>query len=304
MNLLKILLCLSVILFHPAWGRDIEVRYQYNNTQFNVKGIRNDQGYVFGDPNNEKSISASTLDWQPYIGERMCQQGWVQQLTIALMHSQGYTVRSHFRPWARAVKETESGEANILYPEYHISSKAPSDVFPGTLRMDHLALSDSFPGGIVALIKRREETVAYNGDLESLKRQVIGVVRGYENTPDFDAMMDQGLFSIAEALDDLQLGRMLLAKRVDLIVGDPKVIFYRLGQAELPSRAQDNVMAKLEVIEPPLAYNELYYAISKKRDNWQILLGDINKALAEFKQSGELQRLIKQTLRDCGYYSR
>jgi polar amino acid transport system substrate-binding protein len=304
MNVLKILLFLSLLFPMIAWGDhdlDLNVNYRYNNTLVTVKGRHTEMGYVFGDIQQTKSVVISTLDWQPYIGEHMCQQGWVQQLTIALLHSQGYRVTAQFRPWARAVKEVESGEADILYPEYNISPEAPSDVFADTLRMDHLALSAPFPGGIVALIKRKEDPFLFEGDLEPLKGKVVGVVRGYENTPEFDAMMDKGLITAVEALDDLQLGRMLLAKRVDLIVGDPKVIFYRLSQAESPFDLQNNVMAKLQVLDPPLAYNELYYAISKKRDKWQTLLADINAALAEFKQRGVLEQLIKDTLQRCGY---
>lgn len=258
-------------------------------------------GYEFGDINNNKSVLISTLDWQPYIGEHMCQQGWVQQLTVALLHSQGYSVTAQFRPWARAVKEVESGDADVLYPEYYISPDAPSDVYPGTMRREHLALSDPFPGGLVTLIKRKYDPFSFHGDLDALKTKVVGVVRGYENTPEFDAMMDKGLITAVEALDDLQLSRMLLAKRVDLIVGDPKVIIYRLSQAESPFDLHNNVLAKLEVLDPPLAYNDLYYAISKKRDDWQSLLTDINAALAEFKQSGALEDLINHTLQRCGY---
>jgi polar amino acid transport system substrate-binding protein len=303
MNWLKVLLSLSLLPCTFAWADHdtaLNVRYQYNNTLVTVKGIHTDMGYVFGDQQT-KSLVISTLDWQPYIGEHMCQQGWVQQLTVALLHSQGYQVTSQFRPWARAVKEVESGEADILYPEYHISPQTPSDVFPDSMRMDHLALSDPFPGGIVALIKRKGDPYLFNGDLEPLKAKVVGVVRGYENTPEFVAMMDRGQITVVEALDDLQLGRMLLAKRVDLIVGDPKVIFYRLSQAEFPFDTKNNLLAKLEILDPPLAYNDLYYAISKKRENWQTLLADINAALVQFKQSGALESLIKSTLQRCGY---
>ena len=41
----------------------------------------------------------------------------------------------------------ESGKADILYPEYFIENSAPSDVFKGTKRLEHLALSNKLPGG-------------------------------------------------------------------------------------------------------------------------------------------------------------
>lgn len=277
------------------------VKYQYKNHHYEVQGIRTDRGYLFADDSTDKTVVISTLNWQPYIGENLCKQGWVQQLTVALLHSQGYAVHSQFRPWARAVQETESGDSDILYPEYFIEPRAPSDIYPGTNRLKHLALSDPFPGGSIALIKRKGEADKFNGELKNLKGEHIGVVRGYQNTPEFDELMDQGYFQTIQTTHDLQLARMLLAGRVKLIIGDPKVIFYNISQANSSSPGFSPDVSKLEVIEPALQYNHLYYAISRKKDSWQQLLSDINKALAHFTESNELQNIIDRTVHYCGY---
>lgn len=42
------------------------------------------------------------------------------------------------------------------------------------------------------------------------QQQIIGVVRGYQNTPEFDRLMDDGYFTIVEANNDLQIARMLI----------------------------------------------------------------------------------------------
>ncbi|WP_088329764.1 transporter substrate-binding domain-containing protein [Lacimicrobium sp. SS2-24] len=277
------------------------VEYQYRNKAYQVQGIRTDRGYLFADETTDKSVVVSTLNWQPYIGENLCKQGWVQQLTVALLHSQGYAVHAQFRPWARAVQEVESGESHILYPEYYIEDRAPSDIFPGTRRRQHLALSDPLPGGSIALLKRKGEPDQYQGDLTNLKGARIAVVRGYQNTPRFDALMDQGYFKITEATHDLQMAKMLLAGRVNLIIGDPKVIFYNISQANVSFPGITPDVSKLEVVEPALQYNHLYYAISRKKDNWQQLLGDINTALAEFAEAGELESIVSHTTRYCGF---
>lgn len=92
-------------------------------------------------------ISMATLDWAPYIGETICKQGWVQQLTIALLASQGYEITTTFMPWARAIRMAETGAVDILYPEYFIEPSAVSDVHKGTNRLEHLVLSRKLPGG-------------------------------------------------------------------------------------------------------------------------------------------------------------
>lgn len=296
---------LACLLFAPApqADPDLQVRYQLDGQWHEVQGQQTDDGYLFNAKVPGKILKIVTLNWPPYIGEHICKQGWVQQLTIALLHSRGYTVQSQFRPWARAVYESEQGMADMLYPEYLIEPQAPSDVFENTFRLEHLALSRSFPGGSIALIKRRGDPDPYQGDLRNLRGVLVGVVRGYQNTPEFDALMDSGYFRVLETTDDLQLARMLANNRVDVIIGDPKVIFHGLSQAAIPGPNLDAAISKLEVLEPPLQYNPLYYAVSRKRPQWQTLLADIDAALQQFAEQGELERIISRTLEDCGAVS-
>ena len=105
----------------------------------------------------------------------------------------------------------------------------PSDIFKFTKRLDHLALSEKIPGGPIAFVKRKGEKDHYNGKLMNLKGAAIGVVRGYQNIPEFDSLMDQNFFNIDEVTDDLSKIRMLMARRVNVIVGDQMVISYSVG---------------------------------------------------------------------------
>jgi len=246
-----------------------------------------------------KKISAATLDWPPYISMSMCSQGWVQQLTAALLASQGYELTTTFLPWARAVELVEGGMLDMLYPEYFIEPEHPSDVIGGTARLDHLALSGQFPGGTVAFVKRAGEADRFRGNLHNLRGESIGVVRRYQNTPEFDNLMSKGFFRISEATDDLMNVRKLLAGRVDLIVGDPTVIRYRIAEAEIDPGEKAKILESIEAVEPELRYNHLYYAFSKKAGGWQTKLEEVNQALREFSRSGEIGRLIAATDATC-----
>jgi polar amino acid transport system substrate-binding protein len=119
------------------------------------------------------------------------------------------------------------------------------------------------------------------------------VVRGYQNTPEFDAMMDSKQFAVVEAVDELQLVKLLVAKRVDLIIGDPSVFTYSVNYSNLSNRNKQALLNSIETIEPALKYNHLYYAISNNYPQRHQLLDDINLALLEFQQSGETDRLIE-----------
>ena len=238
------------------------VTFQYQGKPHTIIGRQaGDATFVFN-RGASKKITLATLNWAPYIGNRICGQGWVQQLTIALLTSQGYEITTRFYPWMRAVAQTEHGRVDLLYPEYFIEPDAPSDVVHHTRRRDHLALSLRIPGGPVALMKLKGAPIPYTGDLRDLKDEKIGVVRGYQNTPEFDRLMDSRSLS--------------------------------------PAIKQD-MLKRIEMVEPVLQYNYLYYAFSKKRPGWERNLAALNRAIKEFEASGELIRIIRNTNDTCGF---
>ncbi len=267
------------------------VEYFSNGQQHKVQGIKTENGYRFNE-NSNKVLNLATLNWPPYISEDVCNKGWVFQFTVALLVSKGYQVNIHFYPWARSVMLVEQGKMDILFPEYFIESSSPSDAFPGKKRRELLVLSNEFSGGELALLKRKHYPFDLQENLVNLKGKIIGVVRGYQNTPEFDAMMDSKQFSVVEAVDELQLVKLLMAKRVDLIVGDPRVFTYSVNYSKLSNRNKQALLNGIERVKPALKYNHLYFAISNKYKPRNQLLDDVNLALLEFQQSGETDRII------------
>lgn len=269
------------------------VQYQINDKVISSVGEHTPNGYSFN-LTSDKEISLATLDWPPYIGEQLCNKGWVFQFVVALLINKGYQVNVHFFPWARSVKMTELGNIDILFPEYFIEDSAPSDVVPGKKRRELLVQSNQFPGGNISFVKRKGDTINFDGNLRQLAGQTIGVVRGYQNTPEFDSMMDEGLISVIEAVDELQLIKLLTAQRVNLIIGDPIVFQYTINHADISQTDKAALLASIEEVSPALQYNHLYLAISLRYPKWRSLLKDINLSLLEFEQSGETDRIIKQ----------
>jgi polar amino acid transport system substrate-binding protein len=235
----------------------------------------------------------------PYIGEKLCNQGWVQQLTIALLVSQGYEIIAKFLPWARTISDAETGQADILYPEYYIEKNAPSDVIQGTKRLDHLTMSKEIPGGPIVFMKRINDPDKFKGNLFNLKGEKIGVVRGYQNTPEFDALMDSGFFNISEAVDDLMNVKKLYNQRINLIIGDAAVIYYSLLTSDIPQPKKSLMIQGIEVVKPMIQYNHLYYAVSKKRPGWQKTLKDLNHAISVFESNGLMLEIIQSTIEEC-----
>ena len=293
---MRLILAISLFIYvisNASLANDatLKVSYFKEGSEHTVLGEKTAQGYRFN-PESDKVLNLATLNWPPYISEEVCNKGWVFQLTVALLVSKGYQVNIHFFPWARSVKLVEQGSMDILFPEYFIESSAPSDVVKGKKRRELLALSNRFTGGELALLKRKGDPFQLEPNLSNLKGKMIGVVRGYQNTPEFDAMMDSKQFSTIDAVDELQLMKLLVAKRVDLIVGDPEVFNFSVNYSELSNRNKQALLNGVEQVEPALTYNHLYYAVSNKYPKWHALLDDINLALIEFQQSGETDRIV------------
>ncbi|WP_415898839.1 substrate-binding periplasmic protein [Neptuniibacter sp. QD48_11] len=294
------LLLIALFLSNPLFAAGLPVvKYMIDGQQMQFKGqkVAEGGGYVFN-PLADKSVVISTTNWPPYISDESCSKGWAFDLAISVLTSRGYKVTIKFLPWSRAVMTVESGWADILYPEYFIEDSAPSDHFKNTFRKSLVVLSNPFPGGNISLMKRRGEPKLFFGDLQHLSGTKIGVVRGYQNSPEFDAMMDEGLFEVFEANNDLQLVKLLLAKRVDLILGDPKVFRYSVATSNLPFHIKQQANEVMEEIVPAVSYNPLHFAVSRQNTNWEQLLKDINEGLNELQANGELEHLINRES-DC-----
>ena len=283
---------LSQMVNAAVLNENLTVKYLANGQEHVIAGEKTAQGYRFNS-SSEKVLNLATLNWPPYVSEDVCNKGWVFQFTVALLVSKAYQVHIHFYPWARSVMLVQQGKIDILFPEYFIESSAPSDAVQGKKRRELLLLSNKFSGGELSLLKRQEDTFYLQKNLGNLKGKIIGVVRGYQNTPEFDAMMDSKQFSVVEAVDELQLVKLLVAKRVDLIVGDPKVFTYSVNYSDLSNRNKQALLNGIEIVKPTLKYNHLYFAISNKYPQWHQLLDDVNLALLTFQQSGETDRFIK-----------
>jgi len=233
----------------------------------------------FGD---EKKVTLATLDWPPYIGPGMLNNGYVSEIAVEAFKRVGYAAVVEFYPWARSVKLTRKGRRDGLFPKYYDKIWEKDYVF-----------SDPMPGGPVGFYKRKDKKIAYSGDpatnqtevLRALKQYKFGVVRGYSNTPEFDAA-DFLKKEQAES-DEVNLKRLYL-DRVQLICIDKFVAKYVIGK-KFPKYAE-----ALEFMEPPLKYQPLFIAFSRLAKNYEQKLKDFNAGLKEITDDGTLKKIMNK----------
>ncbi|MDY0162608.1 ABC transporter substrate-binding protein [Desulfobotulus sp.] len=219
-----------------------------------------------------EALKGATLNWEPYIGVNMPREGYVAEVVReALSAGGGYTLDIQYMPWARVVAMTKAGQFDLYFPEYYAEE----------LKKDFL-ISDAFPGGPLVFFRKKGSQISYT-KLQDLRSYKIGVVRGYVNTPEFDAAT---YLTKEEVTEDLHNFLKLLAGRIDLVVADQYVGLHLL-RTQLPDRSQE-----VEILSPPLGNNDLYVCFPKKIQDAEKKLKAFNRGLKMLKESGRIQEIM------------
>jgi polar amino acid transport system substrate-binding protein len=173
----------------------------------------------------EKEVRLTSLEWPPYSGQQLDQQGASIVVAKAAFMAMGYDLQVDFYPWARAVNLAKSNpKYDGYFPEYFDSSIENNFIF-----------SNPIGTGPLGFAERKADPVNWS-NLNDLKKHPIATVRGYVNTAEFDAMAENGEINVDPAVDDLTNLKKLSKKRVDLVVIDKFVMDYLLNtEAELKS---------------------------------------------------------------------
>lgn len=218
------------------------------------------------------TVTLATLDWEPYIGEKLPDQGYVASLVRESFKVAGYTTEISFMPWARVVAMAKDGKYDGYLPEYYADS----------LKDDFL-VSEPFPGGPLGFFKRKADSISFK-TLNDLKPYKIGVVRDYVNTAEFDKA---DFLQKDVANNDITNLRKLTGKRLDLVVADKFVGTYLLKQ-DMPDKVDE-----VEFVTPALEEKSLYLCISKKVPDAEAKIKAFNDGLKTIKDSGKLATIMK-----------
>ncbi len=214
-------------------------------------------------------VTLATLNWKPYVSEELSNGGFTTEIVSRAFQRAGYRVEVHFMPWIRVLAEVKKGAFDAMYPAYH--SERRSRVY---------ALSNPIANGPLVLCKRSDRPIEY-ASLDDLKPYKIGVVRGYVNTPAFDAAdyLDKRLVN-----SDKQNLLKVLTGRIDLAVID-KYTALQIIETSIPKAE-----GKLDFLEPPLQVKPLYVGFCRK-PGYRKRLEAFNRALKEMKSQGVIRSI-------------
>ena len=244
----------------------------------------------------EKKVKLLTLEWEPYVGSAMRNHGYTAEIVTRAFTKAGYDVSIAFHPWDEAMAIAARGEADGVFPAYHEKSREEHFIFSNSFAVSPLGLckrkyfQTQSPTGVT---EKSGENIQFITDpridqtqaLMDLQLYTFGVVKGYANTPEFDAATFLTKVTVSSDVDNMA---GLLRDLVKLIVID-RYVARNILVKNFPWHSD-----KIEFMHPPLSVKKLYLAIAKKTVRSEQKLNDFNKGLAILIEDGVLDKLKHQ----------
>jgi len=221
----------------------------------------------------EKKISLATLEWEPYVGRKLVNQGFTSEIVSQALKRVGYEVEINFMPWARVITQVKKGKLDAAYPAYYSEERTKT-----------YSVTSSFATGPLGFYKLKKQTVSYK-TLQDLKGYKIGVVRGYINTQAFD---QANYLKKRVGNSDIQNLRKLSRNKIDLVIIDKLTAQHILNTTFTEGRDQ------LEFLEPPLEEKSLHLIFSRKIKNFQQKTLDFEKGLQAIIADGTVKEIMKR----------
>ncbi|MBB5019274.1 polar amino acid transport system substrate-binding protein [Chitinivorax tropicus] len=167
---------------------------------------------------DDKTITLTSLEWPPYTGQALQNQGASAAVAKAAFEAMGYKLKIEFYPWSRAVGLVKTSKTHMGYfPEYHSTDNAKTFHY-----------SDPIGKGPLGFAERADAPISWSR-LSDLASKKIGVVQDYVNTDEFDGMVAAKQLKVDVATDDSKNLLKLGGGRIDLAVVDQNVMNYLLS---------------------------------------------------------------------------
>lgn len=245
----------------------------------------------------QKQVKLLTLEWEPYVGSNMPNKGFATTIITKAFKKAGYDVDIEFHAWEKALEMARNGEADGVFPAYYEKSREEHFIFSKPFAKSYLELCKiryfqaPSPGSGIADVKghyiqyitdpRIDQTEA----LRDLKRYKFGVVKGYANTPEFDAADFLTKVQVASDADNIV---QLLRDEVQLIVID-RYVARNIMIKQFSWRS-----GEIEFMQPTLSIKDLHLAISKNTNNSEEKLKAFDAGLKILKEDGILDQIMRQ----------
>ena len=121
----------------------------------------------FGFGEEGRDVYVTSLEWPPYVGETLPEQGAMAVVAREAFAAMGYTLHIEFFPWMRAIYYAKrEGKYAGYFPEYYAKAIEEQFLFSATIGASPLGF-----------LERKDDPIAWQ-TLDDLKAITIGAVNG------------------------------------------------------------------------------------------------------------------------------
>lgn len=198
----------------------------------------------------------TSLDWPPYSGESLSDNGFSVAIARAAFSTMGYELVVEFKPWVRSVALASKKDQYIGYfPEYYFETS-------------EFVFSDPIGSGPLGLVENVNRPISWS-QLEELQMLRIGVVQGYINTKQFDGMVSQGLIQVEASANDTINIHKVAKGRLDAAVIDANVLDYLIRIDPRKKMLSKMIRMNSRMLESKLLY--LAFKNTPEGNNWRAI---------------------------------
>lgn len=217
-------------------------------------------------PATTQVIKLTSLDWPPYTGADLPEQGEVTLFLRTLFGELGYQLQVDFLPWPLAVARVHSGKEGHLgyFPEYPLTS-------PDYLQTVAIGYSE------LGLVERRDNPLLLT-DARQLAGLRFGVVQDYLNMVKLDLLIVAGELKPQISQSDRANVLKVLSGELDAAVIDNRVLQYLL----LHDKEIKPGAAKLQFSQSLKEHKSLHLVLKNTAQNVE-LIKKINQKIGQYK---------------------
>ncbi len=185
---------------------------------------------------SEEVWRIASLNWEPYAGEHLHEQGASIQALRALLQPHDIRLEVDFYPWRRAQMVAEGKDYIGYYPAW------PAEVKEGFISSKAIDYSQ------LALVKQSGSEVHFSS-LDNLFRDYrVGLVKTYAYPVQIAAIISRYPEHVVWAETERALIRKLSMGRHPVALTDPKVVHYQLNQEQLSNIELVAVLEQLPLV--------------------------------------------------------
>jgi len=174
-------------------------------------------------------------------------------------------------PWARGLNLVAHGKVDLILTLFKTSKREQIYHF----------IEPPYGDEVNQLFTLVDNKLEYDGQLQQLTPYSIGTIREYSYGDVFDRATYLNKYP---ALNEEVLLKMLIAKRVYLIIGNPLILNSIISKEKIGS--------KIKAIKPTIGLTPVYIALAKNRDDSQEIKQTFEQLSLQFKASPYYQELL------------